>query len=220
MNEADVTALQFRTSSVRVRTHHGTVVPETPAYDRAEQASLVRAAVAGDAEAFETLIEPLQRPLYGYALRLCGNVHLAEDLSQDTFIKAYRSLSSFSGQSRLSTWLHRILRNTWIDHIKSSKRQALDLREADQDPDMMLEEPSHMTAEAVVRFSEMSRQAEMQDRLSEALQHLPPKLREVLVLRDIEGCSYDEMADLIDVAVGTIKSRLARARDRLRSQLV
>jgi RNA polymerase sigma-70 factor (ECF subfamily) len=176
---------------------------------------LLDAARAGDPDAFERLIAPCQRPLYAYALRLTGDPHLAEDLCQDALLKGYRAIGGFTGNSALATWLYRILHNTWLDHVKKSGRETY----LEDGGDETAEEPPVLAREALVRFQEGLRDGELKERLAEALARLPPAMRDVVVLRDVQGHAYDEIAEITGTAVGTVKSRLARAREQLRRVL-
>ncbi|MBI5136084.1 MAG: RNA polymerase sigma factor [Nitrospirae bacterium] len=185
---------------------------------QSEERTLARLAGEGRAEAYESLIGPLQRPLYGYALRLCGDPHVAEDLCQEALIKGFRSIGTFTGNSAFSTWLHRILHNTWLDHVKKSGRQAVDL--ADTAPEGDFEEPPAIAQEALFRYYERVRGETAREAVAEALARLNPALREVVVLRDIQGDSYEEIAEITGLAVGTVKSRIARGREQLRQFLM
>ena len=185
--------------------------------NRDREVELLDLATQGDAVAFEQLLLPLQRPMYGYAVRLCGDAHLAEDLCQDAFIKAFRAIGSFTGKSALSTWMYRILHNTWLDYVKKCSRQAIDLSDAAPEGDY--EEPPQIAREAVFRYFERMRGESARELVEEALTVLSPPLREMIILRDIKGCAYDEIVDITGLAIGTVKSRIARGRARLREVL-
>ncbi len=188
-----------------------------PDLNHDREAELLRLAAQGDAGAFEQLLLPLQRPMYGYAVRLCGDAHLAEDLCQDAFIKAFRAIGSFTGKSALSTWMYRILHNTWLDYVKKSTRQAIDLSDAAPEGDY--EEAPQISREAVFRYFEQMRGESARELVEEALAALSPALRDVVILRDIKGCAYDEIVEITGLAIGTVKSRIARGRARLREVL-
>jgi RNA polymerase sigma-70 factor (ECF subfamily) len=180
-----------------------------------QAAALLEAARAGDPDAYGTLIGPCQRPLYAYALRLTGDPHLAEDLCQDALLKGFRAIGNFGGNAALATWLYRILHNTWLDHVRRAGRETSYEEAADE----AAEEPPVLTREAVTRFQERTRDDDLRERLAAALNELPPAMREVVVLRDVQGHAYDEIAEITGNPVGTIKSRLARAREQLRRLL-
>jgi RNA polymerase sigma-70 factor (ECF subfamily) len=183
-------------------------------HDARQQADL-DAARAGDPDAFERLVGPCQRPLYAYALRLTSDPHLAEDLCQEALLKGYRSIAGFTGNSALATWLYRILHNTWLDHVRKGGRET----SFEEPEDGAMEEPAVLSREALVRFQEQTRGADLKETLDRALAGLSPAMREVVVLRDVQGHAYDEIAEITGTPVGTIKSRLARAREQLRRLL-
>ncbi|MFQ5509595.1 MAG: RNA polymerase sigma factor [Leptospirillia bacterium] len=174
--------------------------------------ALAERASGGDAEAFESLIAPYLKRAYGYAMRLCGDPHLSEDLCQDAFIKAFRKVDSFAGNSAFSTWLFRILHTTFLDHVK--RRRVAEAPLGDDG------EPPEAAVDAVARFQEQTRKTEREEWLAEGIARLPPEFATMVVLRDIQGFSYREIADITGEPVGTVKSRLARGRERLRQILV
>ena len=184
--------------------------------DRQAEAALVAAAKGGDAEAYGRLVGACQRPLYAYALRLTADPHLAEDLCQEALLKGYRAIGGFSGGSALATWLYRILHNTWLDHVRREARTA-SLGDAGEDDEAG--EPPVLAREAVARFQDETRGTDLRDRLERALAEISPTFREVVVLRDVQGHAYEEIAEITGTAVGTVKSRLARAREQLRALL-
>jgi RNA polymerase sigma-70 factor (ECF subfamily) len=186
-----------------------------PGMDRATETALVAAAKGGDADAYGRLVAVCQRPLFAYALRLTADPHLAEDLCQEALLKGYRAIGGFSGGSALSTWLYRILHNTWLDHVRREGRSAPLADGAEDDG----EDPPVLAREAVARFHDDTRGADLRERLEKALAAVSPVFREVVVLRDVQGHAYDEIAEITGTAVGTVKSRLARAREQLRALL-
>jgi len=183
--------------------------------DKRAEAALVEAARGGDAEAYGRLVAVCQRPLFAYALRLTADPHLAEDLCQEALLKGYRAIGGFTGASALSTWLYRILHNTWLDHVRRDGRSA-PLGDAEQDEG---EDPPVLAREAVARFHDETRGADLRERLEKALGAVSPIFREVVVLRDVQGYAYEEIAEITGTAVGTVKSRLNRAREQLRALL-
>lgn len=186
-----------------------------PGMDRAAEAALVKAAQGGDAEAYGRLVAACQRPLYACALRLTADPHLAEDLCQEALLKGYRAIGGFAGGSALATWLYRILHNTWLDHVRREGRTA-SLGESEEDDG---EDPPVLAREAVTRFQDETRGADLRARLERALGEISPIFREVVILRDVQGHAYEEIAEITGIAVGTVKSRLARAREQLRALL-
>lgn len=180
--------------------------------------SLVQSCAAGDELACTRLVADHQRMVYQLALHLLGDPQEALDLSQEVFLRVFRTLPQFRGQSALKTWIYRIVinqasnRQRWWRRRHKSQQVALEAHiEAHGDlPDQ--------------RGTDMPdtllRQKEVADGVWRALNQLPFDQRAVIVLREIDGLSYDEIADSLSVAVGTVKSRLARARGELRAALV
>jgi RNA polymerase sigma-70 factor (ECF subfamily) len=178
-----------------------------------EEESLLRAARAGDPDAFERLVAPYQRKAYAFALRHAGDPDLAQDICQEGLIKAYLALPGFDGRSAFSTWLFRIVYTTAIDHAR--KRRA----RVPEEPFPDAGEPPEAGTEAVARFFEGLRLKERDDWLLAGMARLPPDLRSLVVLRDLQGFSYTEIADITGAPVGTVKWRLNRARSLLRGYL-
>lgn len=171
-----------------------------------EQLALLRRAQAGDKAAFERLIAPYMNRFYGLAYQVMGNAEDAADVTQDAMIKAYRALASFRGDAEIFTWIARIIRNTALDELKRAVRKH-------EDPvDVIPETPVH----TLERAAETS---ELQQLMGEALDGLSVKLRDPLVMYDIEGYSYEEIAGILDINIGTVKSRLNRARESLKTKL-
>ena len=170
---------------------------------------LVARAGAGDQEAFEQLVRDNQNRVYSLAVRLVGDREEAADLAQEAFLKAWQNLPSFQGESSFSTWLYRLTTNLCIDYLRRQKRRqeaapavSLDDEEAgwaepadwNQDPYRKLEETERSRA------------------LARGLEQLPEHQRRPLVLRELSGLSYQEIAQALDLDLGTVKSRIARAR--------
>jgi len=179
--------------------------------------ALVERCALGDEVACAELVEEHQRMVYQLGVHLLGDRQEALDLSQDVFLRVFRSLSQFRGQSALRTWIYRIVvtqarnRQRWWRRRRWEAQVSLDEHIAANG-----ELPSTMPAAAPDRVLS---QKQLAVRLWEALERLPFDQRSAIVLREVDGLSYDEIAFSLGVAVGTVKSRLARARETLRSQL-
>jgi RNA polymerase sigma-70 factor (ECF subfamily) len=169
------------------------------------EAGLIARAREGDARAFTALVRSHDDDMRGLAYSLLGSRTAMDDALQDAYVKAYRAIGSFRGGAQFGTWLHRIVRNTCVDHLRRSNRRrevSLELIVSNPDPDVGAEE----------RFAERSR-------IGTALAVLSHEQRCVVVLVDREGCSYEEAAQLLGISPGTVASRLSRARSTLRAAL-
>ncbi len=178
---------------------------------------LVRRAQQGDQDAFAQLVEANQNRIYSLTLRMTGHPEDAADLAQDAFLRAWRTLPSFQGDSSFATWLYRLASNLCIDFIRQEKRKKANLTVMsldDEDDTPATEVPDH-------RFTpehELERK-ELRHAVGQALLQLSDEHRQILVLREVEGLSYTEISDLLSLEEGTVKSRIARARLSLRNIL-
>lgn len=161
----------------------------------------------GDIAAFEGLVKRYQDRIYNLCLYMLKNRQNAQEAAQDVFVKAYRNLKNFQPHSSLYTWLYRIATNTSIDYLRKSPPTSVDdsaltgLMSGNPSPERCMEE-----REATVM-------------VQNALQELSPELRATIVLREMEGLTYTEIAAVLHISVGTVKSRVARARESLRRLL-
>jgi RNA polymerase sigma-70 factor (ECF subfamily) len=169
------------------------------------EADLVRDAQRGDTAAFEELYRLHVSKIYGLCLRMCSNPAKAEDLTQEAFVRAWQKLGSFRRQSSFSTWLHRLAVNLVLGNLRSTGRWESSLTAIDSLP-----ERGDGGAGA---------KPEIAVDLERAISQLPPQARLVFVLHDIEGYKHREIAGLCDLAVGTSKAHLHRARKQLREVL-
>jgi RNA polymerase sigma-70 factor (ECF subfamily) len=174
---------------------------------------LIAECLAGRTAAFGELVRRHQDRLYNTVFRLVDNAEDAHDVVQEAFLNAYQSLDSFKGDSLFFTWLYRIAVNTAISHRR--KRRAV-VRIAGSDGEILIDplDPSELT-----RPGHALEQAEEEQRLMHALSRLSPEHRAVLVMKELEGQKYEEMAEMLGVPIGTIRSRLHRARLELRELL-
>lgn len=177
---------------------------------------LIQKAAAGDQNAFEILVTTHQKAVYNLALRMVGNPEDAADLSQEAFLKAWRSLRLFQFESAFSTWLYRLTSNTCIDFLRKRKKQnqvsTTYLNEADEAEEMLIPDKLPLPEEQVIA-------AERQTQVKDAMMRLDAEYRQILILRVIQGLSYIEIGELLDLKEGTVKSRLARAREKVRQFL-
>jgi len=174
-----------------------------------EEKIIVEKAQNGDERAFEALVTRYERLVYAVALRLLGNESDAQDAAQEAFIKLYRYLPSFRGESKFSVWLYRLTNNVCIDMLRRKNVPTVSLS-ADDDGGAELNIPDG-------RFSPETQLEKKQlcQAVSRALGSLPEPYRQVLVLRELAGQSYEEIAQSLVLDIGTVKSRIFRARRRL-----
>ncbi len=181
-----------------------------------QDAQLVERVVAGDGDAFRQLVERYQRPVYGLLLRMVRAPALAEDLAQETLIKAYRAIATFDRSRQFSSWLFKIAHNTAIDHLRKKHPLTVPLESDDSerlDPLALLAAPESQSPEARARGRDLA------EALQEALMELRPDYREAVLLRFQQGLPYDEIADILDLPLGTVKTHLHRARKKMAETL-
>ncbi|MEO0082351.1 MAG: sigma-70 family RNA polymerase sigma factor [candidate division WOR-3 bacterium] len=177
---------------------------------------LVRRVQAGNAEAFEELVRRYERKVYNVIYRLMGNEQDARETLQDTFLRAYRFIGKFKFQSSFFTWLYRIATNTSLTKLRQRKSPVvMSLDEpVGEDGDLPLEIPDYK-----YNPEQMMRQRELRQALKDAVDSLPPDYRSVVVLRDLEGLSNEEVGKILKLSVPAVKSRLHRGRLALRDKL-
>ena len=179
---------------------------------REEEYAVIRRVCAGDTDAFEALVTAYQKQVYNLALRTVGNEEDAADMTQEAFLRAYRSLGSFRGDSKFSVWLYRLTTNICIDFLRSrGRRPTVSLTAADED-----EEPQELDV-ADDRFDPVQslERAELRRAVQRGLASLPEDCRRILMLRELSGLSYAEIGQVLRLEEGTVKSRLFRARKKL-----
>ncbi len=178
---------------------------------------LIARAQQKDLSAFEELVRHYQDRIFSQCMYLSGNHDDAQDLAQDVFIQAYKSISSFRQESDFGTWLHRIAVNRWINICRRNKKVVT----------FSIDEPLSTGDSGVVRelaasedsLSEKVERREFNALVQQALIRLPLEFRMALVLREIEGYNYDEIANLLNCSLGTVKSRINRGRKALKKEL-
>ncbi len=174
--------------------------------------SIIRDVLAGDANAFESIVREYERNVYNIALRMSGDREDALDISQESFLKAYHSLRSFRGESKFSVWLYRIVSNTCLDFLRERKRRAeLPLvREDDEGESEDTQICDESLSPETLFERKLTREAVRRGLLS-----LPEDQRKILLLREIQGFSYEEIGEILSLESGTVKSRIFRARRKL-----
>ena len=172
----------------------------------------MRRVLEGDVNAFEDLVTEHEKGVYAIAQRMTGNAEDAADMTQETFIKAYNSLSSFRGDSKFSVWLYRIATNVCLDFLRSrSRKPTVSLSMEDDDG----EETQMDIADESQSPEQLLERGLTRDAVRRGLKSLSPEYRQILLLREIQGLSYEEIAEALTLEVGTVKSRIFRARKRL-----
>ena len=177
---------------------------------------LVQRAQGGEIAAFNTLVIRHQNAAYSLAFRFLRTREAAEDVTQEAFVRAWRAIDTFRGD-RFRSWLLRIVANAARDELRRRKRRPQrSLDETWDDPDIASIDP----VEPGLGPQERAEQTELRGVLERALAELPEEWRMVVLLSDVHGMSYEEIADAVDAPLGTVKSRLSRARARLRQLLI
>lgn len=172
---------------------------------------IIEKVLGGDANAFEELVLRYEKTVYNLALRMVGDRDDAFDMTQEAFIKAYGSLSSFRGDSKFSVWIYRITTNVCLDFLRSkSRKQQVYLTVSDDDEDAQLDIPDPKADPEQQLIKKISMQS-----VEEGLKTLPDKQRQILVMRELGGMSYAEIGKALSIEEGTVKSRIFRARKRL-----
>ena len=177
-----------------------------------DEGKLIELASGGDPEAFNRLMEKHERRMYAVALRMCANREDAQDCLQEAMLRVYRSIGNFKGESSFATWLYRITMNACLDELRRRKnKQSASL-------DYLLDE-GWAPADESGSPEKQAVRAEASRILHQTIRELPEDMRAAVVLRDIQGYSYEEIAQILDINVGTIKSRISRGREKLREKL-
>lgn len=181
----------------------------------AEDRELIKRVIEGEKEVFEMIIQKYQRPLLNYISRMVGQGELALDFTQEVFIKTYSSLHQYQPQYKFSTWLFKIASNFVIDFWRKKKIDAFSIDQQQKEsyelyPQIPTNEPS------VVKKYELS---ELKERIELALEKIPSSFRELFIWRHINGFSYEEMAEIKSLPIGTIKNKVFQAKELIRKQL-
>src|ERR1700741_734140 len=203
---AGATTLGDLASAIGVRSH--------------EEAAIVAELKAGSEAAYAWLIGEFQQPVYGLVYRGVNDPADAADTTQEVFLKVFRGIKHFHGESSLKTWIYRIAlheasnrRRWWFRHkAQETPIDPIEAGETEQSRDERLVDPSESPFEQFAH-------AELRAVVEEALTHVPEPYRTAIILRDLEDMSYDEIADVLQISLGTVKSRITRGRDALRKRL-
>ena len=176
---------------------------------------LISKAISGKEDGFEELVRRYQRPITHYVFRIVGDYDSALDVTQEVFIKVYNSLSRYSSEYKFSTWLYRIAHNAAIDHIRRNpiSGQSLETETEDGAYQLQLESPGPSPEQDRER-------SEWRVEINNVVKCLPVAYRELITLRHGQDLSYDEIADVTGLPLGTVKNRLFRAREMMRQLFI
>jgi RNA polymerase sigma-70 factor (ECF subfamily) len=183
-----------------------------------DEKKLVRLAAQGDQEAFGQLVSTYEKQVYNLALRMVGNREDAADLTQEAFLRVWRGLDNYKADAAFSTWLYRLTSNVCIDFLRREKRRktvSLTFLDEEQGEAVELSIPDPAAGP-----EQLAIETEHRETMAAAMGELDVEFRQILTMRVINGLSYDEIGDALDLKPGTVKSRLSRAREKLRKQLL
>jgi RNA polymerase sigma-70 factor (ECF subfamily) len=194
---------------------------QSKSIQREQEQALVQHCRRGDREAFARLMRLYQRQIFNYTYRMLGNAEEAEDLTQDIFVAAFRGIRGFRGEAKFSTWLFRIALNQTRNRIKYLSRRNFFARQAKR-----AEPGNNFTAEYPEAIADSGPSPEqftmtkdLVSKVQECLNQLGHQARQIIVLRDVQGFSYEELSQMLSLNLGTVKSRLHRARAALQECL-
>ncbi|MBP6004459.1 MAG: sigma-70 family RNA polymerase sigma factor [Pyrinomonadaceae bacterium] len=176
---------------------------------------LIVNAVAGRTDGFEELVRRYQRPITSYVYRMLGNHESALDVTQEVFIKVYNSLHKYSSEYKFSTWLYRIAHNAAIDHMRRNSITAMSIESENADGTFQLQIESRRPSP-----EQDHERNEWRNEIDAVVKCLPPSYRDLILLRHSRDLSYDEIAQITGLPLGTVKNRLFRAREMMRQMFV
>lgn len=182
-----------------------------------DERQVIRRVLDGDQEAFAELVTAYEKQVYNLCLRMCGNPEDARDLSQEAFVKAWRGLQFYQFEAAFSTWLYRLTSNVCIDFLRRKKREPQTM------PPLQNENGEDVEPEVADSHPDPEEQLLHRERQSQivwAMGQLEPEFRQVLTLRVIQELSYEQIAEIMELKAGTVKSRIARARWKLKKILL
>lgn len=176
---------------------------------------LVKKVKDGDIDAFEDIIKKYEKKIFSLIYNMLRNENEIEDIAQEVFIKVYKNLDKFHGDSSLYTWIYKIATNLCLDQIKKRKDIIyMDEKLRVNDDEVEIQIPSDEKTQ-----DELYEQKELKQKLEKCIEKLPEKQRAMIVLRDIKGLAYDEIAEILELKLGTVKSQINRARLKLKELL-
>ena len=199
----------------------GPLAQQTRSVKREEEQLLVDRCRQGDRESFAQLMRLHEKQIFNFTYRMLGDEEEAEDLTQDIFVAAFKGIRKFRGEAKFSTWLYRIALNQTRNRIKYLSRRdffAKQNRRAQHKEESPWENPEFLPDNAPTP-EQWTLTKSMAAQVQECLNQIPPQARQILVLRDVQGFSYEELSEMLSLNPGTVKSRLHRARSALQQRL-
>jgi RNA polymerase sigma-70 factor (ECF subfamily) len=176
---------------------------------------LITKAIAGREDVFEELVRRYQRPIINYVFRMLGNYDASLDVTQEIFIKVYNSMARYSAEYKFSTWLYKIAHNAAIDHLRRNHNHTQSLEIENEDGTYQLQFESKRLSPEQER-----EQSEWRKEIGAVVKCLPTGYRELILLRHNQDLSYDEIAEVTNLPLGTVKNRLFRAREMMREMFI
>ncbi|MDD3270064.1 MAG: sigma-70 family RNA polymerase sigma factor [Syntrophomonadaceae bacterium] len=177
---------------------------------------LVKKSLQGDLEAFEELVLKYQNKVYSLSYRYMGNEEDAYDSAQEAFLKVFRSLRSFKGNSSFGTWIFRVTSNVCLDELRRKKRKPIPLSLDEPLATWNGNEVEKEIADPKPTVDILYEEKERSQYIQHLLDQLKPEFKAVIILRDIQGLNYEEIAEILNCSLGTVKSRISRARNEMR----
>lgn len=185
--------------------------------ERDEDFLIVQRVQAGDKKAYNLLVSKYQRRVARLLTRMVKNQEDIDDVVQDTFIKAYRAIGNFRGESAFYTWIYRIAINTAKNHLVTQNRRPTTLNDSNDEDSETFEDNSALsnidTPESLMQTKQIG------EAVNDAMAALPDDLREAIIMREIDGLSYEEIASAMDCPIGTVRSRIFRAREAISQKI-
>lgn len=176
---------------------------------------LIVGALAGRSDGFEEIVRRYQRPITGYVFRMLGNYESSLDVTQEVFIKVYNSLTKYNDEYKFSTWLYRIAHNAAIDHMRRNSMQTQSIEVENSDGTFQLQIESRGPSP-----EQEHERGEWRNEIDEVVKCLPSTYRDLIILRHSKDLSYDEIAEITSLPLGTVKNRLFRAREMMRELFI
>lgn len=180
-----------------------------------QEQNWIDAARQGDQDAFEQLVRLYEKRVFALTLRMCRNPEDAAEAAQEAFLSAWQGLRFFRGESSFSTWLYRLASNACVDLLRREGRHRSAAGPSLDDEELNLDVPDHTGSP-----QELAERSELRAQVEAGLAALPPDYRQVLILRELHQRTYDEIADILSLDLGTVKSRISRGRKQLRKFLL